>query len=282
MTERSERSGRSEAPGRAEPFDVVVHLSLPATGGVEVWRALEGARSDERGLLEADLAADDELGPADAPGLRPHAPTVLAKALAAAGASRARVVLDIRRQDRLMEHAHLHSVRVGGSVAFAEQFPTPEEPMLDWGDLAERLAAVPGVAQVVVRPLEAFAERPELLAADLARLAGLTAIRPTAVVVPATWTNRGIQVAQALNPHLCTEAERDLFRDFLATNFPGPSCGNQFLRAGVRARILAAYEPVNRKLFRTWLPELPEDSYLDDDRTAALAPGRRLGAVVPG
>jgi hypothetical protein len=263
-------------------FDVVVHLSLPATGGVEVWRALEGARSAERGLLEACLVADDDLGPADTPVLRPHAPTVLAKALAAVGASRARVVLDVRRQDRLMEYAHLHSVRVGGSVPFVEQFPMPEDPVFDWSDLAARVASVPGVAQVVVRPLEAFAEHPELLAADLVRLAGLPDIRPTAVVAPTTWTNRGIQVARALNPHLCSEAERTLSRDFLSTNFPGPASGNQFLRAGLRTRILAAYEPINRKLFRTWLPELPEDSYLDDDRTAVLAPGRRLGAVVPG
>jgi hypothetical protein len=60
-------------------------------------------------------------------------------------------------------------------------------------------------------------------------------------------------------------------RAFVAQTFPGPPSGNQFLKPARRAEILAAYAAVNRALFRTWLPDLDQDAYSDDVRTAALA-----------
>lgn len=287
-------------------FDAVLHLALPATGSVQISQVLGRLGLRERGLAvaaDADLDAEalarcavaerdvthagvvllsgpallggGMLGPADAECLRPGAADAVAAALAELGAGKARVVIDVRRQDRLMEHAHLHAVRHGSSVSFAEQFPQAQEPVLDWQELADRVAAVPGVAEVVLRPVETFRARPELLAADLVFLTGVVepVVVAPAVPVPPTFSARGVLVARALNEHVGPE-EQALVREFVAENFPGPPAGNQFLRAQTRAAILAAYAALNRTLFRARLPDLPEDAYLDDAHTAALATSR--------
>ena len=283
-------------------FDAVLHLALPATGSVQISQVLGRLGLRERGLAvvtDADVDAAElarravaerdathaeavllsgpallgggTLGPADAERLRPGAADAVAAALAGLGADKARVVIDVRRQDRLMEHAHLHAVRHGSSVPFAEQFPQAQQPVLDWQELADRVAAVPGVAEVVLRPVETFRARPELLAADLVVLTGVVEpVVAPAVPVPPTFSARGVRVARALNEHVRPE-EQVLVREFVAENFPGPPAGNQFLRAQTRAAILAAYAALNRTLFRARLPDLPEDAYLDDARTAALA-----------
>lgn len=199
--------------------------------------------------LPADSSAPDlldwhTLGPQDAGGLRPGAADAVAGALADLGADKARVVLDICRQDRLMEYAHLRALGEGSTLRFAEQFPYFRAPVLDWADLAERIAAVPGVIEVTLRPAE--------------------------VHLSPTYSARGVKVLRALNAHITPE-ERPLVRAFVAENFPGPPSGNQFLKPGRRAEILAAYAAGNRALFRTWLPDLDEDAYSDDARTAALA-----------
>jgi hypothetical protein len=257
-------------------FDAVLHLTMPATGSEQIAEILAVLNPPAAVPLLSGphLLGDDLLGPQDAECLRPGAADAVAAALASLGAGKALVVLDARRQDRLMEHAHLHAVRGGSVVPFAEQFPRAYEPVLDWQDLADRVAAVPGVAEVLVRPVESFRARPELLAADLLALAGMAEPAATAPVpTPPTFSARGVRVARALNAHIRPE-ERVLVREFVAENFPGPPAGNQFLRPQTRARILAAYAAVNRALFRTRLPEFVEDSYSDDARTAALASGR--------
>lgn|GEM_PF-4284745 len=276
--------------------EAVLHLRLPETDGVEVWRALGVRELRERGVRRLDgrpreftapvlrlggvsIADADGLGPADAGRLRPHAGAVLAAALERVGTERARVVLDVRRQDRLMEYAHLHAVRAGGTAPFAQRFPRAEEPVLDWSELADRLAAVPGVAEVVVRPVELFSG-PGALAGDLLRLAGILDGSPAPVPPTPTYAERGYWVARAMNAHVCSDGERELVCEFVAENFPGPPAGgNQFLDAPERARILAAYEGANRELYRRRLPDLPEDSYLDDRRTAALGTSGRASAM---
>jgi hypothetical protein len=265
--------------------DLTLHLALSATGGTPLWRALSGPPMASAGVLAPGRLQSGgtpvrlagtwlggaELGPSDAGRFRAEAQAVVAERLAALGASRARVVLDVRRQDRLMEHAHLGLVRSGAVCSFTEQFSRPQTPALDWGELAERIAAVSGVAEVVVRPVELFAEWPGQLAAHLLRLAGISGIQPGPAVAPANYTDRGLLVARAMNAHVVSDAERALVAEFVASLFPGPETGNLFLDEQLRAEVLVGYAEVNSKMFRKWLPELPEDAYLDDDRTAALA-----------
>ncbi len=227
--------------------DLVVFLGMPATGSD---RTLARAHIDPgvAVLNDPHLLGGEPLGPADAERLRPQAEANLAAALAQRGATDARVLLPIRRQDHLMEFAHLHAVRAGSAVPFAEQFPHPRNPTLDWADLAARLAGVPGVALVELLPVEVAPEP----------------------APPVTYSARGIRVARSLNGHLESDAERDLVASFVAEHFPGRPTGNQFLSAATRARVLEAYAAVNRRLFREWLPGLPEDAYLDDTHTRTL------------
>lgn len=160
-----------------------------------------------------------------------------------------RVLLPVRRQDRYMEHAHLDAVRRGSAVPFAEQFPRPKEPTLDWAAVAERLSAVRGVEQVDVLPLDTDDDA-------VARALGVTLLEP-----PPTYSARGIRVARALNAHLETDAERALVRDFVTATFPGRTGPDQFLSAATRARVVEAYAEANRRLFRDWLPGYPETAW---------------------
>lgn len=218
---------------------MTVYLGMPATGSEQV-----------RPELPNDVVADPKLlGIADG--------TFVHRTAAALGGGPARLLLPVRRQDRLMEHAHLDLVRRGGSTTFAEQFPRPARPSLDWADLAERLAAIPGVERVDVLPLD-FGASP------LQQVLGALALpsRPEPGEPP-TLSVRGIRVARSLNAHLANDTERELVRDFVASTFPGPRGPNLFLSAATRARVLAAYAAANRRLFRDWLPAYSVDAWND-------------------
>jgi hypothetical protein len=259
-----------------------LHLTMPATAGRAVWAALAGPDTRAACALGPDevpdgrpvrLAGawlrDTELGVGDSERLCPGAAEAVSARLRALGASEVRVVLDVRRQDRLMEHAHLQLIQAGGTGEFAEQFPA--SAVLDWAALAERVAAVPGVAEVVLRPVEEFGERPVALAADLLRTAGITGLTTEEAPAPLTYTARGLVVARAMNAHLVSEEECALAREFVGDLLPGPSAGNLFLEPDARSAILSGHAEANRKMFRTWLPDRPEDGYLTDQGTAALA-----------
>ncbi|MGQ0845165.1 MAG: hypothetical protein ACT4QF_13640 [Sporichthyaceae bacterium] len=231
---------------------MIVYLGLAATGLEQVAGLLP-----EHVLAGEHLLGAEPLGVADADRLRPDAVPALTAALA--GATGVRLLLPVRRQDRLMEHAHLAEVRRGGSTPFAEQFPNPKDPVLDWAELAERLSGVPGVERVEVLPLD-----PDL---DLGHGAWVDAL--SELVGPAeglfdrppTYSARGIRVARAMNGHLETDAERALVREFVAATFPGPSGPDLFLSAATRARVVEAYRSANRRLFRDWLPGYPETAW---------------------
>lgn len=215
----------------------VVYLGVPATGSDQVLPAL-GTEV---------LAGPEPFGPDPAGAL----------AALLAGAGGVRVLLPVRRQDRYMEHAHLDAVRRGSAVPFAEQFPAPKSPSLDWADLAARVRAVAGVEQVDVLPLDLGTDPVQQVLAALGRPP------QPAVAPPPTYSARGIRVARALNAHLVNEAERALVRDFVAANFPGRSGADQFLSAATRARVVEAYAEANRRLFRDWLPGYPENAWTD-------------------
>jgi hypothetical protein len=252
--------------------DAVLHLTMPATGSAQVAEILAALDLSMAVPLRSgpELLGGGLLGPEDSAGLRPGAADAVAAALLELGAGKALVVLDVRRQDRLMEYAHLHAVRNGSTVSFAAQFPRARDAVLDWQDLADRVEAVPGVAEVVLRPVEVFRARPAALVADLLVRVGATEpIDLPTVSAPSTFTARGVRVARTLNAHTSPE-EQVLVREFVAATFPGPRAGNQFLKTRTRAAILAAYAALNRTLFRARLPEFDEGAYTDDARTDAL------------
>lgn len=234
---------------------MIVYLGLPATGSEQVVPHLP-----PEVLVGEHLLGPEPLGPADAQRFRPEAAASLTAALA--GATGVRLLLPVRRQDRLMEQAHLAEVRRGSAVPFAKQFPHPLKPSLDWADLAERLRAVPGVERIDVLPLDTGWDP------LLPVLQALNLPPQPAPEEPPTYSVRGIRVARALNAHLENDAERALVRDFVAATFPGRDSANQFLSATTRARVVEAYAPANRRLFLDWLPGYPDTAWDDFKETS--------------
>lgn len=164
----------------------------------------------------------------------------VATAIAATPADQLRLIVHVRRQDRLLELSYVEAVDSGGTASFDEQFPDAAAPVLDYAALLERLAALPGVADVQVRPVE--------LSADHAS--------------SRIYSARGLQIALAMNAHLETDAERKKVRTFWHQHFADPGKdGDGFLEPAMRQGILDAYRDMNATLFRTWMPDLPEDGY---------------------
>lgn len=177
-------------------------------------------------------------------------------AVAATPADQVRLVVHVRRQDRLLALSYLDLVEAGSTASFAELFPHAAEPVLDYGALLDRLGALPRVAGVEVRPVEVARSDP----AD-----------------HRVYTSKGLQIALAMNPHLDTEAERRKVRTFLREHFADPAAGGDgVLDPTVRQNILDAYSGMNRTLFRTWMPDLPEDAY-----TSAAATQEMIATMQP-
>lgn len=251
-------------------------------------------------LLSSDhLVGGSNLGPDDAELFRPKAVPAVAQTIRALGAGRVRVVLYTRRQDRLMELCYLREVENGRHHRFEEQFRYRFQPVLDYASLIERLGELAEVAEVVVRPFELTQADPVAYVGDFLDLLGVVGLRDrlrldvvgSDLAPHRVYSRRGLQLALAMSPHLDTGDERRLVRGFVLENFAaGPddraAC---FLPKRVRQRILDAYQEPNRRLFHTYLPDLPDDSYADHETTerlrAALAlpvtPARPAGPVPP-
>ena len=164
----------------------------------------------------------------------------IAAAVAATPAEQLRLVVHVRRQDWLLELSYLQAVENGVTGSFDSLFPSAAQPVVDYDWLLGRLAALPGVAEVHARPVE-------LTDADR--------------VDTRVYSARGVELAQAMAPHLDTAEDRRKVSQFLREHFAAASAGPPFLSDSAREAILAAYSDANRALFRTWMPDLPEDGY---------------------
>lgn len=261
-------------PGDAEAFarelaDAVAHEQkrVADVGGAAPGRVL--IASDHL-IGAANLGADDEGA------FRPHAVPAIAHVISALGAERVRLALYTHRQDRLMEFCYLREVQKGHHHTLDEQFPRRFEPLFDYDDLLARLAALPGVVDIRVRPFELVGAGPSafvddfLAAVDLSGaldLAGITGdLRPHHV-----YSRRGLRIALGMNPYLEAPRDRTLVRNFLLDHFAAADDRqSRFMPKRERRRILAAYRDVNRAMFRRHMPDLPEDSYDDNPATDRL------------
>jgi hypothetical protein len=283
--------------------DLVLHVGLPHTGAPMLQRALgrlhdqlrargvaylggesstelpaliaaeraTGGRAIRTMLIScADLAwtpALDDAGCEDRVG----------QVIAAARAQRTQIELHVQRQDRLLEFAYLHAIESGARHTFEEQFPDTADPVLDYARLVRRLAAIPRVTEVVVRPFEFVrAGAPSFVddVLDSVGLKGAIDLRRLASKLPPylVCSRQGLALAHVLNPLLETPDESERLRQFLIDTFGTSEYeDSRVIPDGLRASILDAYGEANRKFFRRHLPDLPEDSYADDVRTDLLA-----------
>lgn len=215
------------------------------------------------------------IGTADARQFRPHAVAAIRQLIAALDVRRTRIVLCTRRQDRLMEQAYVAQVMEGRRHSFEEQFPRPAEPVLDFAELGDRIRGIRGVADLVVHPFEIVRIDPR---AALDAFLGTVGLRGTLALDDAgpldlgtSYSPLGVQIALAMNGHLDSVDEHALVREFVLSRFATSNvAGTRLLPRATRTAILDAYAEVNTRLFRTYLPDLPERAYRDNAGTKQL------------
>jgi hypothetical protein len=218
-----------------------------------------------------------DVGRRDAEQFRPYAAPATAQVIKALSARRVQVVLYTQRQDRLMELTYLQRMRTGRAHAFEEEFPGCFEPRFDYLELIDRLRTVPGVADVVVRPVELVDAGQHAFVNDFLGLVGLenrldlNAMGLDPWPYPPGYSARGARLALALTPLMDTRTEHRRLRGFVWDNYSARErYDTDFLDRDVRRRILDSYAERNRELFRTHLPDLPVESYSDDPSTFGL------------
>jgi hypothetical protein len=168
-------------------------------------------------------------------------------------------------------------MRTGRAHAFEEEFPGCFEPRFDYLELIDRLRTVPGVADVVVRPVELVDAGQHAFVNDFLGLVGLenrldlNAMGLDPWPYPPGYSARGARLALALTPLMDTRTEHRRLRGFVWDNYSARErYDTDFLDRDVRRRILDSYAERNRELFRTYLPDLPVESYSDDPSTFGL------------
>ena len=185
-----------------------------------------------------------------------------------------------RRQDTLIESLYMWQLHGGEWFDFgrflAGVLRHPEA--LSYADLADRLEAVPGVDGLRVQPFETirvdlggFLNRllaPMEVTVDFGELSFPHRANPA-------YSERGMELAKAINPHLDTKDDVVKVREFLRSTFP---IGENHPPAPLltdedRLRLLATQQESNEQLFGKWMPEYPVDTYSRLDTVEMLGAG---------
>lgn len=297
--------GRLQPQLRRHGVGFVGHSALAQLAGVEGWQCKKTTRRKrvrtfERGL--AKLVRDEEVAVArhcrdgvravivssdhllgcenvthhEGRLFRPFAEPAVAQAIRALGASRVRLMVYLRRQDRLMELCYLREIEKGRTHEFAEQFPHHVEPVLDYEEVLRRLESLAGVDDVRVRPFELVGATTATYVDDflsVLELDGRVDLTPVGgdLIPYRLYSRHALNIALDVNAYLDSARERRLVGEFLKELCPGTDEeSTRFLPADERARILAAHAPANRRLFEHAMPDLPADAYESEEATARL------------
>lgn len=248
-----------------------------------------GAAARAMVLSTDHLLGRDNIDACDERLFRPFAVPSIAQVIRAVGPPSARLVLYVRRQDRLMEACYLRALQNGGTHRFDQQFPRRFEPVLDYDELVERLERIPEVADVRVRPFELVGSSALALVHDLVSALGLAGRLDLTDVdgdlVPyRLYSRRAAGIAVDVNPYLDSPRERRLVRKFLTEQFPGTDdASTRLLPAADRRQIVEAYAAANRGLFERRMPDLAADAYEREEATAELfGAARTVTDLSPG
>jgi len=210
---------------------------------------------------------------------RPRAEPALQHVLDALAPDSTRLVLYVRRQDRLIESQYVQRIHEGLTHDFEEfAAAATADTFIRYGDLVERLAEIATVVEVTVRPFEVIGLGAVDFMIDFLEPLGLGGLDLSDVSMKRTnpsYTAPALRAALAINPLLETLDELRATRRFLRSTFPiGKYPRPQLFDEKERQRVLDMYAPANRRLFRSFMPEFPEDSYALAD---GLDPMRRSG-----
>ena len=198
----------------------------------------------------------------------------VAAALAATGVDApATVSLTVERPDRLYEHAYLDLLERGETRPPEQALRAVPELV----DVADRIAALPQVARVVVRPFEFLAAGPVAYVDDFLDLAGLRGELDLRYLtrklhVGRRFSGSAIPVATALLRLATTDEQRADVRRLVLHHLAAVSeADTRWLTGADRSALLAAHRDASRALLSRYRPDLPPDAYDDDAGIAALA-----------
>jgi hypothetical protein len=247
-------------------------------------RALAVARSEKvarrigsapHHLLLSNEAIVGTEAPDFGPIYRPRAAAALRHVLQALEPSATRLVLYVRRQDRLIESQYMQRIHAGEVHNFAEfARAATAECFIRYGDLVERLATIDSVVEIRVRPFEVIGAGAAAFVADLLAPLGLTLDLDVVVDKRANpkYTAPALQAALAINPLLETPKQLRATRKYLREIFPAARYPDPDLFSDAqRQRVLAMYDASNRAFLSRYVPDVAPDAYSSEAATALLA-----------
>ena len=188
-----------------------------------------------------------------------------------------RLVLYVRRQDRLIESAYMQRIHAGKSFTFEEYLARIDDgPIIDFENLVLRLERLPTVTKVTTRPFEFIGAGNVPFVADFLDAAGMPNLDLSPIAdLPRSnpsYTGPAHQCALTINRHVSAKNQQAQVRKFLKHLFPvGEYPSAVLFQEAERQACLDTYREVNERFFRRRHPELPPDVYSTPQATEYLA-----------
>ncbi len=162
-----------------------------------------------------------------------------------------RVIYYIRSQEEFLESYYLQTVHEGGTASFVEWMQAVNLERLSWSRVVDSLAAAFGPERVTLKDFAELRKGANAFLADFLHTCD-PSLNPTVSFKQKrniSISQRGLEIAMAINPHLETVVERQTTRRFLQRNFnnttsPRPVLLDEETKAAVRER----YAAENREL----------------------------------
>lgn len=223
----------------------------PLPRGLSVPRAVAAFTPKPRTVV---VSYENSLGRPFRPPTRALYPNAAVCALALAdnlAQWQSRVVYYIRSQEEYLESYYLQTIHEGGSHAFTTWLESIDQSALSWVPVVEALTTAFGADQVVVKDFAQLRNGQNAFIADFLRTCD-PSIDPTVSfdrMRNISISQRGLEIALAINPLLQNTEERRQTRKFLQRHFnnttaPRPVLLDDDTRAAIRER----YAAENREL----------------------------------
>ena len=207
----------------------------------------------------------------------PRATAALTDVVTALKPSSTRVVMYIRRQDRLIESLYMQRIHLGGSLNWTKfHRAVCGDDRVRYQDLVQAIAEVPTVEKISVAPFELIGAGGGrfvthfMESLDLG-IEALVADRDDPKPSNPSYTQPAYELAMKINKRLETPAQRELTRKYLRELFPADEYPKaQLLTNEQRSELIEIYRPANEKFFAEYLSEFPVDSYSSPEATSRL------------
>jgi hypothetical protein len=169
-----------------------------------------------------------------------------------------KIVVYIKRQDRLVESMYKQRIQMGESYSFEEFFSDIPWPLFSWKRVLGDLCDVIGEEDVIVRLAEDIRNGPEQFVKAFIR-AVLVEDFDGELRVPAntnqSYSARSLAIARRLNPHLSRRQQRWMRLWLRRVQSRDPRKRPRLLSEEDRLRILDHHESGNVDVFKRFLPD---------------------------